>query len=1026
MGAEIVWGAGALGLEQRWLERIRADQAALRQDPRILRRPGLVIVPSRSLRQHLQARAVQECGGVLLGVRFLSLPQLPRQVLPRAQTQGSGAYAALIARALIAFEPPPGADDALRHALGGSVRDLLHSQWTHTQMEACLEALDAVTLRDSERAHAALVLRVAGEVQRLAEKSGICLPGEEFQRAAAAIRRDRPDVPLHARWIHIHGFADATGSATDLLHALLELPVTTLFQDGLASTLEPCEFGAHWLSSLSPAMNAADLSLRRDPIADVSLLRGRSIGAELRAVAGAVESALAQGTAPERIAIVARDLETCAPRLRRQLRALGIPCSGLGVPGSPDGRDRAARALRDVTSHCGALGLERWRMAQPRIFGDEATRRASLAVAACHLLGANTLEQLATLDLEPRMEGLRGVTLPVPAVLDDESGTQRKTTVARAEIETLQRVVREQLAQWEALCAREEPAGTLAPACRDWLVTHFHVDSQALEELVEECIEDSPPQWRWRGTELLEWLSAQWVERCRTPLAGEGGGVALLNVMEARGHTFDELFVIGLQAMSFPSRVAEDLLLSDSARRALLPLLETLPLKSGIAAEDRYYFESLLRAAPRVTMSWSLGDDAGSELRPSPFVEAWLRAGQREAPPPCELPQNWPGRADALPEERALAMALCERARPHAEILADVCEPQLARAHAAVLHELEPAHNRRPAPGAFLGRVGKALPPDRSISVSALENTSGCPWQAFLRRGMRLGRIEDPLAFVPELSPQIVGIAVHRVLEKLARPGARATWPSRQEVQREAEEAALHVIREEQLAPLGLRHWLVEKMQPYLEAAGDHYRTCTREIVGSELKGELAIPGRARRVSFRADRVERDEQGELWIDFKTGKPLTNTKNDHAEKQLKALRAGTHLQAAVYAAAKDARGRYHYLAPAAPEHARVFEYTPDAAIREALEATLERLDAVWVEGGFVPRLAQADKEAEPTACKYCEVRLACLRGDSGAKLRLQAWLADPNPLPEDAPPDERAARAALRLKDGVDTGTGGSA
>lgn len=1021
MGAEIVFGAGALGLEQRWLERIRADQAALRRDPRILRRPGLVIVPSRSLRQHLQARAVQECAGVLLGVRFLSLPQLPRQVLPREQTQGLGAYAALIARAL-----PPDTDEATRQALRASVRDLLHAQWNHTQLEAALDALDAAKLRESERAHAVLVLRVAGEVQRLAEESGICLPGEEFQRSAAALRRARPGVPLDARWIHILGFADATGSAAELLHALLELPVTTLFQDGLASTLEPCEFGASWLKSLSPAIDAAARPPRRDPIADVSMLRGRSTGAELRAVAGAVESALAQGTAPERIAIVARDLETCAPRLRRQLRALGIPCSGLGVPGSPDGRERCARALRDVVLQGDALGLERWRMAQPRSFGDEATRRASLTVAACHLLGANTLAQLARLELEPHMEGLRGVTLPIPAVHDDEHGTQRKTTVTRAEIETLQRFVREQLAQWEALCAREEPAGSLAPACRDWLVTHFHVDSQALEELVEECIEDSPPQWRWRGTELLDWLSAQWVERCRTPLAGGGGGVALLNVMEARGRTFDELFVIGLQAMSFPSRVAEDLLLSDSARRALLPLLETLPLKSGIAAEDRYYFESLLRAAPRVTISWSLGDDAGAELQPSPFVEAWLRAGQREAPPPCELPQNWPGRAEALPEERALAMALCERARPHAEILADVCEPQIARAHAAVLHELEPAHNRRQAPGAFLGRVGKAFPPDRSISVSALENTSGCPWQAFLRRGLRLGRIEDPLAFVPELSPQIVGIAVHRVLEKLARPGARATWPSRQEVQREAEEAALHVIREEQLAPLGLRHWLVEKMQPYLEAAGTHYRNCTREIVGGELEGELAIPGRARRVSFRADRVERDEQGELWIDFKTGKPLTDTKNDHAEKQLKALRAGTHLQAAVYAAAKDARGRYHYLAPGAPEHARVFEYTPDPAIREALETTLERLDAVWVEGGFVPRLAQAGKEAEPTACQYCEVRLACLRGDSGAKLRMQAWLADPNPLPEDAPPDERAARAALRLKDGVDTGTGGSA
>jgi hypothetical protein len=955
---------------------------------------------------------------VLLGVRFLSLPQFPRLVLPRAQTQGSGTFAALIARSL-----PDGTDQALRHAVGASVRDLLHAQWSHTQLEACLEALDAATLRDSERAHARLVLLVADQVQRLAEESGICLPGEEFQRAAAVLRRARPSLPLDARWIHILGFADATGSATELLQALLELPVTTLYQDRLASTLTPCEFGANWLASLAPAGNSAELPLRRDPLAVVSLLRGRCTGAELRAVAGAVENALAQGIAPQRIAIVARDLESFAPRLRRQLRALGIPCSGLAVPGSPDGRDRAARALRDVALQGDALSLERWRMAQPRVFTEHGMRRASLVLAACHLLGANTLGQLAQLDLNPHMEGLRGVTLPVPAVLDEESRTQHKTIVTREEIEALQGHVRPMLAQWQALCSREEPADTHGPACRDWLLQHFQIDSQALEELVEECSADSPAQWRWRGLEWLDWLLAQWVERCRTPLAGEGAGVALLNVMEARGRTFDALFVIGLQAMSFPSRVVEDLLLSDAARRALQPLLESLPLKGTIASEDRYYFESLLRAAPSVTLSWSLGDDAGAELQPSPFVEAWLRNGQLEAPPLCELPQNWAGRVDALPEERALAMALSERTRPHAEVLAIVLEPELARAHAAVLNELEHDPNRRAAPGAFLGRVGQAWPADRPISVSALENTSTCPWQAFLRRALKLGQIEDPLAFVPELSPQIVGIAVHRVLEKLARPGVRATWPSPQEVRRETEAAALHVIREEQLAPLGLKHWLVEKMQPYLEAASNHYRDCTRDVVGSELKGELAIPGRKRRVSFRADRVERDEQGELWIDFKTGKPLTDTKDDHEKKQRKALRAGTHLQAAVYAAAQDARGRYHYLAPRTPEHARVFEYSADAATRATLEATLDCLDAVWVEGGFVPRLAQSGKDRnkdEPAACRHCEVKLACLRGDSGAKRRLETWLNHPHPLPDNAPADERAALAALRLKDRTDT------
>jgi len=52
-------------------------------------------------------------------------------------------------------------------------------------------------------------------------------------------------------------------------------------------------------------------------------------------------------------------------------------------------------------------------------------------------------------------------------------------------------------------------------------------------------------------------------------LALPRGGVPVLTVTEARGRTFDHLFVLGLNAGSFPRPLGEDPLLPDAVRSAL-------------------------------------------------------------------------------------------------------------------------------------------------------------------------------------------------------------------------------------------------------------------------------------------------------------------------------------------------------------------------------------------------------------------------------------------------------------------------
>jgi|GEM_PF-2583396 len=998
MGAQIVCGAGPRGLEQVWLARLTADQQALRREPLRLRQPALVLVPSRSLRRHCMAAAVQasvDPAGVLLGVRFATLPQLCEMLVEPERLRGQKAFAALVRRAL-----PPTWSEAERRLVAASVRDLLHALFDESNAEQCFEVLQESRLPARLAERAAFVLRTALEVRAACRRDGLCAPGEELRLAAAAVRGGRLDAH---RWVHVLGFADATGSARELLCELAQRASVTLFQDRLAEELPGCDFGR----SLREALPAASEHAAADPRGRIELVRGRVEAAELREVARRVESCLASGVPPERIAIVARQLEPLLSPLRRILHSLGIPCSALGARGSIRPSLRAARALQEFVQRGCELRLERWRLAEARALVEA----GDAALKACHALGATTLRELAELDLELCLGDLERVVLPVQALGDAE---QELSSVPRGRIVALQLGARELQADWQTLLAARDSAADLTPLLGRFLRRHFCLDETRLAAVEQEFLADAAPGFEWRGAEACEALLVDWVESAREAGAaadgGQGGGVALLDVMEARARSFDALFVIGLQAGRFPMRAGEDALLPDSLRRKLAVVLPDLSIKASIAEEDRYHFESLLRSAAEVTLSWSLGDADGTEKPASALLEALRRQSGLALPEPSELPQAWTERSDALAEERSLARAVLAPELPHREVWSEALGEARAGALEAVLCELEPSWQRRSVPGLYLGEVGPVLAPDRSLSVSALESSARCPWKAFLTRVLRLAPASDPLAFVPELPAHVLGTVVHAVLESIGAGGGRVAWPAPARLRELTQAAALRAVRREQLVPLGLRHWLVERALPYLEIAGQLHGAGAAEILGSERQGRHALPASVRTLSFRADRVERDAGGEVWTDFKTGQPLTLKVQKRLDALLEGVRSGLHLQAAVYAVASGTRGRYVYLKPGLPEHARVLECAADADTQAALEDALLRLDALWREGGFVPRLAQAGREAEPQDCRQCEVRIACQRGDSGAKLRLQRWMEAP-PQP-DAPAWERAAHAVL--------------
>ncbi|HUK13446.1 MAG TPA: hypothetical protein VLW17_09085, partial [Thermoanaerobaculaceae bacterium] len=63
------------------------------------------------------------------------------------------------------------------------------------------------------------------------------------------------------------------------------------------------------------------------------------------------------------------------------------------------------------------------------------------------------------------------------------------------------------------------------------------------------------------------------------------------------------------------------------------------------------------------------------------------------------------------------------------------------------------------------------------------------------------------------------------------------------------------------------------------------------------------------------------------------------------------------------------------------------------------------------GALFPRLEVPGGGEEPPTCRWCEVREACVRGDSAARRRLARWAADGDGM---RTPAEAALAAMWRL------------
>jgi hypothetical protein len=309
-----------------------------------------------------------------------------------------------------------------------------------------------------------------------------------------------------------------------------------------------------------------------------------------------------------------------------------------------------------------------------------------------------------------------------------------------------------------------------------------------------------------------------------------------------------------------------------------------------------------------------------------------------------------------------------------------------------------------------------ADPRRRPLYVTVAEQLAACPWQVFVRRFLRIQAPPDALGELPGIDARLVGATVHAALEQLAASQSvparlsleevaaarrvELSWPEESALASTVHAAAEKVCGEEGIALPGFPHALAALALGGVRAACAAEGGRTVAVLGVEVDGACSVvdfAGRSRTIRFRADRVDDDGGALRLTDYKVGRPISELKaaDKRARDFLQAVRRGERLQAVAYALAAavlrspaEARGRYLFLGDGL--EVREFEVRADDstlanAFHEALRTSFAVLDA----GSLFPRLLEPDGSG-PKRCEMCDVREACLRGDSGSRLRLEDW------------------------------------
>jgi len=1019
---------GARQAEQLLCEQLLAEMTQIREQPALLKQPVWVLVPSRELRDHLVG--VLATAGCALGVEVLSLHAAAIRL---HQAKGVRAQSHSLPVELLARRAAE--KQAVLRAQLGALQDGM--------------GLAASAIRDvlSARAEAGEhpVQLAAQQVRERMSQLELSRPGDLQEAAADFVTDCNP-----ARAVWVYGFADATGQACQLLRAflnhgarlVLDLPV-----DPAAPAQE--DRGAAFARRFAQRLGFDAAQLEGFASIDAPALASQwrqfhASGAEdeVRAVAQEIRRQLDSGVQADQIGVVVRQFEPYAVSFRRWFTELGIPFRSKLAPAALFPAHRRLRAALDVLRLGSQCPIDRWLDASP--LGRVQERLHDLRLVFRSLSLAR-LGQAASFDEGRALAGEQRFQLPIRSGLVDVaigSDSDEAEEQSFLPFDTEQRARSRSIPAGPLLAAfgairsllrelrewpKEQSVAQHAASAQQWIQKTLAWRSESLADeddwlacLQEVARSDIGPVSR---TEFLMLLDRQATEFGARTLGGQSG-VAVLDVTQARARSFEQLFILGMNRGVFPRTVRQDPILPDRQRRKLIAGgASDLALAEFGHEEERYLFAQLCGAADSICLSWQRSDAAGKELPPSPFMQRlWL----------SDLPGRGESAVARVPRLREQLYAQRDDLRAGFEwlsyfgLLGDLpawnsvlphvlqrgvlgtSESLVAAAVAARVANLRAVEAPRPDPEQALvrspwsGQLAQSLAQAEGSFVTALEAYAACPWQSFLARRLGVEAPPDPMAQLPEIDAALVGSTVHAALESLVAAGKtlggearRVAQPDPAAIGAATVRAATEVAEGAQIYMVGLQSVLAERARPFVEKAIDwEFRDHQSiDVLACEVRHELSVDlpsGGKRRVRFIADRVDQTDEGWVFTDYKTSKPLSSaaklaTRMKHLHQKIV---QGSKLQAGAYAAsAPGAIGRYLFLKSKAAhldESADLqLDSEANAAALQSFHQTAGKILQSQEAGIAFARFELSGGASNP-ACQYCDLADACHRFDSSMR------------------------------------------
>lgn len=398
------------------------------------------------------------------------------------------------------------------------------------------------------------------------------------------------------------------------------------------------------------------------------------------------------------------------------------------------------------------------------------------------------------------------------------------------------------------------------------------------------------------------------------------GRVRVLSAPLARSLPADHVFLMGLAERSFPQLVPPESLFDEQQRQALKQAGLDMPGVNDLLPEEMLLFYQIITSARQhLTLSYPAVDEKGQELLPSSFLAMVLDTFQPDTIPteqrsmliekydqqePLSLAEYRVQAACAFADNAALWPMPTELA-DHLMAARQVAE---ARFH---------AHDHGTYDGLFsdpqiIAEVEGLFGSERVFSPTTLESYIACPFKFFLQHVLKLETLDDPSE---EIESTERGLTVHRAMARLHRrrrsagahgPTADVDEQLLQELETAVAESStqsspaavrLWHLEGERLKRFALRYrehwqkfvapWLKDKLhlQPEFFEIGFGLPPAEGEIMAEPLVIEME--GLQVRISGRIDRVDTVELPDggtgFWIvDYKTGRGSYYTGKDLKE------------------------------------------------------------------------------------------------------------------------------------------------